>query len=283
MEKITMIGLGAMGSVLAELMLKSGKKVTIWNRSGAKAAALTAQGAVYTPDIRAALAASPVAILCVLDYNVSAQLLEGIDLSGKTIIQLSTGTPEDARKMAASITERNALYLDGAILATPAQMGQPETPIFLSGSEAAYKAQEATLKILGGNLLYMGLAAGAASAWDIAVLSTMFGMTFGFFNGARIMETEGIPVSALGDTIAAISPVLGQMVQFTAHDIQRQHYSDPLSSLEICAASFDLMKRLAAEAGMRAPFVEFGLEEFNKARAAGMGSERLSAMMKVLR
>ncbi|MCF6405131.1 NAD(P)-binding domain-containing protein [Chitinophaga filiformis] len=282
-EKVSIIGLGAMGSVLAQLLVQEKQMVTVWNRTAAKAEQLVKDGANYTADIHAAVHASPLVIICVLDYAVTYELLRDVDVQGKTIVQLSTGTPQDAREMAAMMQSRGALYLDGAILATPSQMGQPSTPIFLSGAETAFKRSEAVLKMLAGTLLYMGDAPGAAAAWDLAALSSMFGMMFGFFHGARIIEAEGLEVAALGNMISDISPVLGQMVKSTADDIQQEHYTSPQSSLEICALSFELMKRQAAESRIEAPFPAFALELFNKARAAGYGDERLAAMMKVLR
>jgi hypothetical protein len=44
----------------------------------------------------------------------------------------------------------------------------------------------------------MGEAIGAASAWDLAVLSHFFGGLLGFYHGARIFESEGIRVDDLG-------------------------------------------------------------------------------------
>lgn len=282
-EKVTVLGLGAMGAVLAHLLVQEKQEVTVWNRTAAKAEQLVKDGANYTNDIHAAVQASPIIIICVLDYKVTYDILRDVDLQGKTIVQLSTGTPQDAREMAAVMQSRGALYLDGAILATPSQMGQPSTPVFLSGTEKAFKRSEAVLKILAGTLMYMGDAPGAAAAWDLAALSSMFGMMFGFFHGARIIEAEGLQVAALGNMISGISPVLGEMVKSTADDIQQEHFTSPQSSLEICALSFELMMRQAAESSIAAPFPEFALGLFNKARAAGYGDERLAAMMKVLR
>lgn len=282
-EKVSIIGLGAMGAMLAHLLVQEKQQVTVWNRTAAKADQLIKEGANYTGDIHAAVSASPLVIICVLDYAVTYEIFREVDVQGKTIIQLSTGTPQDAREMAAMMESRGALYLDGAILATPSQMGQPSTPVFFSGVQTAFERSEAVLKMLAGTLLYMGAAPGAAAAWDLAALSSMFGMMFGFFHGARIIESEGLDVAALGNMIAEISPVLGQMVKSTADDIQQAHYTSPQSSLEICALSFELMMRQAAEGSIKAPFPVFALELFNKARAAGYGDERLAAMMKVLR
>ncbi len=282
-NKITLIGLGAMGAVLGELMVKNRIPLTVWNRSKEKAAPLIALGANYVPDVRIAVADSSVIILCVVNYQASQEILSGLDLTGKTIIQLSSGTPADAREMQENILARGAAYLDGVILATPPQMGQPTTPIFFSGDEQVFRQQEGTLKVLAGHLAYMGPAVGAAAAWDLAILSTMFGMQFGFLHGARIMEAEGISVGALGNTIGMLSPVLTEMIQEVGQDIEESRFSQPLSSLEICAYCFELMERHAAEGGIRAPFPAFALEQLNLGRAAGLGKERLAAMIKIMR
>ncbi len=278
-----MVGLGAMGSVLARLLAEQGKKVTVWNRSEAKAKPLTDIGAVYTADIARAVADNNIILICLLDYAATKQVLKGVSLEGKTIVQLSTGTPHDARQMSAAFTARGAAYLDGAILATPSQMGTEQTPIFLSGSIQAKASAEAALRILGGTLMYLGEAPGAASAWDIAALSTMFGMMIGFLNGARIIESEGMQVADLATMIRDIAPVLGQMVKDTGDDIQQKKYDHPQSSIDICAGTFDLMMRLSAENKLDSGFAGFAQQMFSKAQDAGYGQERISALMKTLR
>jgi 3-hydroxyisobutyrate dehydrogenase-like beta-hydroxyacid dehydrogenase len=282
-ERILMIGLGAMGSVLARLLLENGKTVTVWNRSEEKARPLRAIGAAYTADLSEAVAANDIILICLHDYAVTEQVLQGISLEGKTVVQLSTGTPHDARLMAASFEKRGAAYLDGAILATPSQMGTPHTPIFFSGNKAAWTKSETTMRVLGGALNYFGEAPGTAAAWDIAALSSMFGMMIGFLNGARIIESEGLQVADLGNMIYDIAPVLGQMVKDTADDIQQQKYDSPQSSLNICAGTFDLMMRLSAENKLDPGFAQFAQQLFRKGLDAGYGQQRISALMKILR
>jgi 3-hydroxyisobutyrate dehydrogenase-like beta-hydroxyacid dehydrogenase len=282
-EKILMVGLGAMGSVLARLLLEKGKTITVWNRSEEKTLPLRAIGAAYTQDISEAVAANDIILICLHDYKATEQALQGISLKGKTVVQLSTGTPEDARLMAASFGARGAAYLDGAILATPSQMGTANTPIFLSGSRTAWTTSEAILRILGGGLSYFGEAPGAAAAWDLAALSSMFGMMIGFLNGARIIESEDLQVSDLGNMILNIAPVLGQMIKDTADDIQQQKYDNPQSSLDICAGTFDLMVRLSSENKLDARFAQFAQQMFRKGQDAGYGQQRISALMKTLR
>src|SRR5690606_37357618 len=68
MKRATVIGLGQMGSTLARLLLDSGYRVTVWNRTAAKAEPLVARGAELAPTALAAVSASRVVVVCVHDY-----------------------------------------------------------------------------------------------------------------------------------------------------------------------------------------------------------------------
>ena len=283
MKQVAVIGLGAMGVVLAKLLIQSKMNVSIWNRTPGKLIQPGLEGAKASTDIHEAISDADIVIICVKDYEATYELLEGASLEGKTIIQMSTGTPNDARLLNQAINARGAMYLDGAILATPSQMGRPDTPIFLSGASETYAQSEEVLKILGGTLLYMGEPAGAAATWDLAVLVNMFGWMTGFLHGARMMEAEGLKPADLGNMIVNIAPVLAQMIQDTGNDIEAGRFTDPQSSIDICAQSFELMVRQANEVNSDTSVPSFLLELFNKGRDAGFGQDRISSLIKVLR
>ena len=86
--------------------------------------------------------------------------------------------------------------------------------------------------------MYMGESVGAASAWDLATLSCLFGALLGFLHGARIFESESLRVGDFGSMIAAISPVLGEMVKHTGEVIQTGTYENPQSSVKTCTVGF---------------------------------------------
>jgi 3-hydroxyisobutyrate dehydrogenase-like beta-hydroxyacid dehydrogenase len=160
MTDVTVIGLGQMGFTLADLMLKAGKSVSLWNRSRDKAEALLTRGAVFAETPAAAIAASPVTLICVYDYDASRSILadEGVAgaLRGRLIVNLGTGSPEDAREVRSAIARQGGRYLDGAIQAAPSQMGEPGTPILISGPATDFAQVQPLLKILAGNLVYLG-------------------------------------------------------------------------------------------------------------------------------
>ncbi|ASZ12680.1 NAD(P)-binding domain-containing protein [Chitinophaga pendula] len=284
---VTVIGLGDMGSVLAHVLLDKGYTVTVWNRRRDKAAALVARGAMLATDVVAAVGASAVTIICVTDYAISHGILHtaavGAALSGRLLIELSTGTPADARHGERWAAAQGIVYLDGAILATPRQVGRADTPIFVSGDRAAYERGVDILQALAGGLQYMGEAPGAAAAWDLGFLSYLFMGALGLLHAARIFETEGIPVDGLGNMIAQVSPGIGEMIQGMALAIHQNDFEQPESSLLICALTMDLLIRQAAENGINDEMPRFFKGLYQRGLDAGYGGEKFAAMIKVLR
>lgn len=287
MSDVSVIGLGDMGAALVRTLLGNGKSVSVWNRTAAKAEPLVKQGAVLAESVATAIGASPVTIVCVTDYEAARRFLETEEVAavigGRLLIQLTTGTPQDARDGEAWAKQHDIRYLDGAIMAMPSQVGRPDTTFLVSGPQSVFEQGEPPLRVLAGNLQYVGEEIGAAAAWDLAVLSHVFGGLLGFYHGARISEAEGIRVQDLGNMVAALAPVVGEMVQYDSASIQAEDYSNPESSLEICWKGMKLVSKQAREAGINAEFPDFLAGMLNKGMIAGFGKEKSTALMKVLR
>jgi len=284
MTDVSLIGLGPMGIALARA-LQSKFTLTVWNRTAERAKPLLNQGTVLAPTALAAVQASPVVLVCVADYMAWRTILAapGVAdaLRGKVLVQLSTGTPQDAREDWAALG--GVAYLDGALLATPGQIGRPDTPLFVSGEARALAACRPVLEAIAGNIQYMGEPIGNAAAWDLATLSCMFGAMSGFFHGVRICESEGLGVDAFSQMIGAISPVLGEMISAEGEAIHANRYGEPESSMATCAGSGRLFVKQAREAKLDASFPDFLMGLFERSLSAGFANERLAAMVKVMR
>jgi 3-hydroxyisobutyrate dehydrogenase-like beta-hydroxyacid dehydrogenase len=276
-----------MGAVLAHTLLAKGQRVTVWNRTGAKAEPLVQEGAILAPDVASAVRASAVVIVCVHDYETAYGILEAEEvqaaLAGRVLVQLSTGSPEQARNHERWARERDVDYLDGAIAATPVQIGKPGATIFVSGAHSAFQNSESLLKMLAGNVVYLGGQVAAASALDLAFLSYLFGSMLGFFHGARVLETERLSVASFGAMMTALAPAVGEMMRQSADAISTDAYEQPESSLKICAEAVDLLAQQAHEAGINAEFPLFASGLFGRAVAAGYGNEKAAALIKILR
>lgn len=287
MSDVTVIGLGSMGATLARLLLESGHRVTVWNRTGSKADALVRKGAAAASSAAAAVAASPVVVVCVHDYKATNDILDTKDvasaLAGRVLIQLTTGSPREARDSEAWAREHGADYLDGAIQVAPDQMAKPDTVILLSGAETAFRRGEPVLKVFAGNLKYLGEEVAAASAMDLATLSYVYGATLGFLHGARICETEGFRVDEYGAIVAEIAPSLGEFLKHEGAVIQSGRFEVSQSPLRISAEATERLAQTAKSARINAEFPNFATGLFKRAVTAGHGEEELAALIKVLR
>jgi 3-hydroxyisobutyrate dehydrogenase-like beta-hydroxyacid dehydrogenase len=286
-SEVSVIGLGAMGTALARALLRDGRRVTLWNRTSAKAETLVGDGAMLAPSAAAAVSASPSVVVCVSDYQTTHSILEAREvasaLAGRVLVQLSTGTPQEARDGEAWARERGADYLDGAIMAIPSQIGTPEAAIFASGARPAFRRSEPLLESFAGNLHYLGEPVGAAAALDYATLSYIFGSLLGTLHGALICESEGLGVDSFGAMLADVSPAAAGMIKHMSEAIHAGTYENPQSSVSICARFFESLARQAREAGINSEFPAFGLGLFKRAVAAGHGEEEAAALIKVLR
>jgi len=96
---VTVIGMGNMGSAVAQAYLERGYRTTVWNRTADKAEALADAGAVVASTAAKAVAASPLTILCLLDNTAVEDVLESVGqaAAGHTLVRLTSGSPAQAR------------------------------------------------------------------------------------------------------------------------------------------------------------------------------------------
>ena len=193
MSALSLLGTGNMGAALVRTLASNGTELTIWNRTQAKAEALRQEGVVLASSSAAALAASPCTILNVTDYPRGRALLESAQatLAGKTIIQLTTGKPQEARDLAEFVRNAGGVYLDGAIMGYPPQVGTPQLQVLYSGDQAVFDEYAPVLEQLGGTM-FLGEDPGAASAFDIAILIPLITAFVGLLQGLHVCRTEGI-------------------------------------------------------------------------------------------
>jgi 3-hydroxyisobutyrate dehydrogenase-like beta-hydroxyacid dehydrogenase len=287
MSDVSVIGLGAMGSALARALLRAGHQVTVWNRTAAKAAPLLSDGAAMAASAATAVGASPVVIVCVDDYDVTRAILGAGDvvaaLPGRTVVQLSTGSPQEARTAEAWVWERGAAYLDGAILAYPDEIGTPTAAIFVAGAPSTFQAVEPLLGALAGNVVHLGEQIGAASALDGAALSFVLGGLLGALHGARICEVEGLRVDVFGGMLGSFVPVLAGVLQDVGARIQENRFDDSHAALKTYATAAARLVQQARESRIDGEFPAFVDRVCRRGLAAGLGGEDIAALVKVLR
>ncbi len=284
---ISVIGLGSMGSALASTLINKGFQLTVWNRDENKARTLIELGAQMADSVESAFAANPVTIMCVSNYeaahSIMAQVRTYDKWAGKTFIHLSSGTPKEARDMELFFSSKGAEYLDGAILAWPSQIGGEETTILISGEQVVFEKVAPIMKVLAGNLTYMGREIASASSLFSAVLAYLAGEWIGFCHGALICEAEGIDVEVFGGIMHKLSSILGAELAHMGKVIRHDDYYNPESTIKTSGSDIAKLVQHAREAGINSDLTTFAAGLFKKAIDAGHGEEEHAAIIKVMR
>lgn len=255
---VTVIGLGDMGRALASALVAAGHHTTVWNRSADKADELVAQGAVRAASVEEALSASPLTLVCLIDYEVTRTLLDPMSetLRGRTLVQLSNGTPEQARSLEAWATGQGAGYLDGGIMAVPGTIATPEAFVLYSGTEEHSTAHRPVFEVFG-SAKHLGSDTGLASLYDLALLSGMDYLFAGFFHAVAV-ATSHKDVTAAGFTELLVPWLTNMAHQLPALAADVDSDGEPAytQGLDVLLAAARNMAQAARDAGVRAEYFD---------------------------
>ena len=283
MNEISVIGLGLMGTALARAIQSAGHNLTVWNRSPGKMLPFQEAGVHCAPDLRSAVEASPVVLICIDNYATTRAMLDtaniGPSLRGKVIVQLSSGTPRDASEAVDWAHAREASYLDGAILAGPSNIGTSDATILLSGDKSAHARSIVLLECLGqGTVQYLGPNVRAASALDLAWLMSRYGNFIAAIHAANICQSEEVGV----DKLIALIPD-NRPLQHYAQVIHDKSYDDFTASLEVWGKALLHIQQQGRDAGISTEIPDFIAGLFDRAVAAGYSQTNVMSLIKILK
>lgn len=281
--QVTVIGLGLMGAALARALLDAGHRTTVWNRSTAKAEALVAAGATRAETVRDAVTASPLVIACVLDDAAVHSVLDPVatDLSGRALVNLTSGTPEQARATGAWAAAHGIDHLEGRILAFPSTIGGPEAFLLYSGARDTFATHEPTLTALG-SATNLGTDPGLAALYDLGLLGVMYGAITGYLHSLAVLKAEGVGAKAFLPYASELIGVLPAAVADIADQVQTGEYGAREAHLDMQAVFVDHMIEVSEARGVDPAFPAYVKELMERAIAAGHGRDDFGRMLDAL-
>jgi 3-hydroxyisobutyrate dehydrogenase-like beta-hydroxyacid dehydrogenase len=201
-ERVSVLGAGNMGATLARTFLAAGRNVTVWNRTPSKCEPLVALGADVAASAADAVRASPVTVACVTRYehvyeSLSSRAADDA-LAGRTLVNLTWGTPADAVEMQEWADRRNAAYLDGGIPVYPSGIGRTKTSLVYAGRREVWDKYASSLTELGGASRHVADYVGAANVLALAIPGAFYQIAYvAFFEAAAYAREQGVPVTEL--------------------------------------------------------------------------------------
>jgi 2-hydroxy-3-oxopropionate reductase len=161
MSKVGFIGVGIMGKPMAGHLLKGGHTLSVYD-IGPIPAELTGAGAVACKSGKEVAEKSDVIITMVPDTpHVVAALFGDNGVAsglskGKIVVDMSSISPGETKKLAKRINELGCEYLDAPVSGGEVGAKGATLTIMVGGSEAAFAAVKPLFELMGKNITLVG-------------------------------------------------------------------------------------------------------------------------------
>ncbi|CAM5405862.1 NAD(P)-dependent oxidoreductase [Streptomyces abikoensis] len=282
--KVTVLGLGSMGTALAGAFLDAGHETTVWNRSAGKDEALVARGAARAATAAEAAGASPLVVACLSDYDAVHGVLDPLagELRGRTLVNLTSGSPEQARASASWAAGHGIGYLDGAIMSTPPGIGNAAVMLLYSGSSEAFAEHRETLASLG-DPIDLGDDAGVASLYDTALLGMMWATLGGWLQGVALTGADKVDAATFTPVAIRWAAAVNGFMNTYAPQIDAGVYPGDDATLDVHLGAVEHLVHASAARGLDPRLPELFKTLIGQAVAAGHGGDSYARLIEAVR
>ncbi len=206
MTNIAVLGTGHMGAAIARRLLAAGHRVTVWNRTPSRAAALAEAGAVIAETPAKAVVEADLIITMLTDAAAVEAALFGPDTavgamrSGAIVVQMSTIGPDETRLVAARLPTAIS-FLDAPVGGSVGAVDAGKLTIFASGEDPVVEQAEPVLRGLG-TVHHCG-PVGTGTALKLVVNTAMITALGALHDTLAVASAVGIDRTLALDTLAA--------------------------------------------------------------------------------
>ena len=223
-DNVSVLGTGAIGTAVARTLLAAGRRVHVWNRTPSRAAVALAAGAEPAATAAEAVAASSLSLVCLTDQAAAASVLSTLPRLAqpgprRTVVLLTTGTPDEAAATHRLLRDRALGHLDAGVQTAPEDVGSRRARFFLAGDRADFDRNRQALELLG-EARWVGADPTAAAVWDLALFGLWYDAQLGLLRALELTRAAGVDphdfadaaVAQLGHVVAGVSATVDEVV-----------------------------------------------------------------------
>ena len=199
MDKVAFLGLGTMGAAMAANIARAGYPLTVWNRTADRAPELDDLGVTRAASPAAAVADTPIVVICVSDTPDVEAILFGTDgvadsaRAETLIIDCSTIAPSGSWDFAARLRERGLRMVDAPVSGGSEGARNATLTIFVGGDERDVEHARPVLNALGRTITHVG-PIGAGQAVKAVNQVILAGAYLGVAEGIVLAIKAGLDV-----------------------------------------------------------------------------------------
>jgi 3-hydroxyisobutyrate dehydrogenase-like beta-hydroxyacid dehydrogenase len=282
--RLALLGLGQMGSAIAERLLPTDNELWVWNRSPAAARPLIAAGALGLQDPTGAFEVAELAITMLADdAAVEAVVLESGLLSragDSVLVDMSTISVRSSARVAAACREHGCAFLRAPVSGNPSVVRAGRLSIVVSGPRAQFEASHAVLRSIGPNVFYVG-AADQARIVKLALNLMVAGTAELIAEALVLSERHGIARADMLEVMGA-SAIGSPFVAYKTQALLDDDYSTTFST-KLMDKDLSLVREAADEVDLPIPLAALTQQLVRDAIVKGMGEDDFISLVPRLR
>jgi 3-hydroxyisobutyrate dehydrogenase len=257
--KVGFIGLGNMGSRIAQRLLDHGYQLWVFDMDPAKSAAVAARGAVVAKSIGELASRVDVILSCLTNDEAVRSVYAGPEgvfagaRAGTVVLEMSTISPESSRELHRLGATSGVEVLDVAISGSTPAAEQGLLTLLVGGNQKLFRAAEPIFQAIAKRFFLLG-GAGSGTAMKL-VVNTLLGVGMQAIAEAVVLgEKSGLDRERLLEVLsqtALIAPAhMGKLARAAIND-----YS-PQFPLRLMNKDFQLILKEAAQEHINMPATE---------------------------
>lgn len=276
---IGVIGLGLLGTALAERLITAGFSVIVHNRTPEKAQPLLDKGATWSDN---PLVECDRLIVCLYTTETVEAVLGQMDSGlrpGQVFIDTTTGNPHQTAALGARLAGRGVHYLESPIAASSAQTRCGDAVALVAGDEKVFENCQDIFAAITRKSFFLGKWGNAATMK--LVNNLVLGLTRAALAEGLLLAkvtdldlTQTLNVLKQGNAYSVVMDVKGRKMiegDFTAQGKLSQHLKD-----------VRLILAESEQHGLGLPMSDLHRQLLEEAEAAGLGELDNSAIIQAI-
>jgi 3-hydroxyisobutyrate dehydrogenase-like beta-hydroxyacid dehydrogenase len=280
--KIGFIGLGNMGSRIAQRLVDHGYQLSVYDRDLARAAFIAAQGGVVAKSILELASTVDVILSCLTNDEVVRSVYAGPGgvfagaRSGTIVLEMSTISPDSSRELHRRGAQGGIEVMDVAVSGSTPAAEQGVLTLLVGGSQELFRAAEPIFQAIAKKYFLLG-APGSGTAMKL-VVNTLLGVGMqAIAEAVALGQKVGLNRERLLDVLsqtALIAPAhLGKLAAAAINDYR------PQFSLRLMHKDFQLILQASAQEHVFMPATVAAFR-VNSDELAHNGEEDFSAVLR---
>lgn len=282
--RVGVIGLGAMGASMARNLAQAGLLGMVWNRTVSKADALAMEtGADVAPAPEQLAAMCNVILTCVSAdqdlLDVVGQLMAGVK-PGTVLIDTSTVSPATAKKVATSLHEAGAGFVDAPVSGGVEGAKKGTLSVMAGGDSANISRIMPVLEAISATVTHMG-PVGSGQATKAVNQVMIAGIAEAVCEALALGEKLNLPSERLLSIVGA-GAASSWFLEHRGKTMLENSF-DVGFKLSLLLKDLMICQDLARELDISMPTTEAAIRDYRELVAIGDGNHDISGLIRLKR